>query len=306
MKDSLQTPGRAREVDTVIRGELLNRTLYVDVRYPDECATLWKTGRFTQLGITDYENPDLSDTRFLDGFPAVNRIHLRLGKKVDLSPLRLHAESLISFFANDGVNGIDDFRPFEVLEEVGQIWFRTTVWREDMSSLRRLSLTSYKPVSRDLSELPNAPQLASLSLFRPSIDRLGGLARYGSLRSLSIDSAPQLYDVSELRSMVSIAELGIEKCRKVQGLVNAIEGLALRKLACVDSAALPTISFINRMPDLESFVFMGADVDDGNMCPLISHPSLTHFAFTRKKHFSHSEDDIRAARKASGGTPSLA
>jgi hypothetical protein len=72
----LKMPGRTRENETIINGQLVERTLYVDAEHSKACAELWATGRYSRLGITEGENPDLEDIGFLSDFKKVTRIHL--------------------------------------------------------------------------------------------------------------------------------------------------------------------------------------------------------------------------------------
>ena len=83
--------GRSKEVDTVIGGRLLERTLYIDAVEARACAALWTSGRYTQLGLSAAQNPDLGDVSCLDAFEGVGKLHLMLDRKVDLAPLQQHA-----------------------------------------------------------------------------------------------------------------------------------------------------------------------------------------------------------------------
>jgi hypothetical protein len=52
------------------------------------------------------------------------------------------------------------------------------------------------------------------------------------------------------------------------------------------------------MPNLKWLNLMDTNVIDGDMSPLLRHPSLEYAVFTSKKHFSHTEAQVRAALQA--------
>jgi hypothetical protein len=61
---------------------------------------------------------------------------------------------------------------------------------------------------------------------------------------------------------------------------------------------LENIQFIELMPNLKWLNLMDTNVIDGDMSPLLRHPSLEYSVFTSKKHFSHTEAQVRAALHA--------
>ncbi|KQW27363.1 hypothetical protein [Acidovorax sp. Root402] len=115
-------PGRAKEVDAVISGRLLDRTLYIDAAEARACAVLWKSGRYIQLGLSEAQNPDLAEVSCLDAFDGVGKLHLMLHRKVDLAPLQRHAGDLKAYYCNDDLNPPVDCERFLALESLGQIW----------------------------------------------------------------------------------------------------------------------------------------------------------------------------------------
>lgn len=271
-------PGKARETETIISGELINRTLYIDASRLVECARLWESGHYTQLGISSYENPDLDSLEFLRDFPAITSLHLYLKHKVDLTPLEAHADSLLRFFSNDDINGIRHIKLLPKLVQLGQRWSPDMQFEESLPCLQKLALTGFRPNSEDLSELPLAPALKSLSLYKPGIASLTGLERYTQLASLSIDSASKLVDVSALKSSKFLASVSFERCRKIVDFAGAIQQTEVENLRYVACAALPSVQFVARMPALKKIVFLETDVTDDDMTPLIDHPGLSYGA----------------------------
>jgi hypothetical protein len=99
-------PGRSRVKDVVINGELLNRVFNVDAAESKSCSQVWATGKYTQLHLGSYENPDLKTIECLNDFENIKKIHIMLNHKVDMYPLDRHANTLTEYFCNDDLNPI--------------------------------------------------------------------------------------------------------------------------------------------------------------------------------------------------------
>src|SRR5690606_28027275 len=150
-------PGRTRVVETRVAGRPFERTLYVDATEPRACAALWASGDYTQLGVSEHENPGLKDLSWLAHFEAVSKVHLMLDRVVDSSPLLAHRHHLRGFFCNDDLNGLRDIRPFLVLESLGQAW---------TSALQHAE----HPLLSSLTFLGALPSLQSLNLMGTDVE----------------------------------------------------------------------------------------------------------------------------------------
>nr|WP_315194879.1 leucine-rich repeat domain-containing protein [uncultured Aquabacterium sp.] len=289
-------PGRAREVDTVLAGRLIERTLYIDAAHADGCAERWATGRYTQLGIAEKENPGLSDLSCLEVFTAVSSVHLMLDRAVDVSPLEAHARSLQRFFCNDDLNGLRNCEPFTALQHLGQRWRADLRFAATHPVLQRLSLTHFSPQSADLGSLPDAPNLQGLNLFKPGIKSLSGVARFTHLRGLSVGRAMQLVDVTELANLHELEDVSFDGCRKVQDFAQSVRGLGnLSKVVYSSCSALTDLAFVSDLPRLRWLNILGTDVLSSDRSPIASHPTLDQIMCTSTPGASHTEAQLRQA-----------
>lgn len=292
-------PGRTKEVDTVIGGRLLERTLYIDAGEARACAALWNSGRYTQLGLSEVQNPNLAEVSCLDAFEGVGKLHLMLDRKVDLTPLQRHAGHLKAYYCNDDLNPLIDCECFLALESLGQAWATGVRFAPSHPSLQRLSLTGAAPDSGDLDFLRIAPQLRELNLFRSRVRSLDGLTACPHLAALSLVQPRGLQDISHLGHCKGLAELTLEGARHAEGLADQLEHLVmLKKLVLTSAAPLPSLEFLRSLERLEWFDFSGTDVPDGDLRPLIEHPTLDFVLFSAKKHFSHSAAQVKNLRAA--------
>ena len=292
-------PGHSKEVDTVIGGRLLERTLYIDAVEARACAALWTSGRYTQLGISAAQNPDLGDVSCLDAFEGVGKLHLMLDRKVDLAPLQQHAGDLRAYYCNDGLNPLVDCERFLALESLGQAWAPGMRFAPTYPCLNRLSLTGAAPAAGNLGFLRMAPQLRELNLFRSRIQSLEGLNACRHLAVLSLVQPRDLQDIAHQRQCSGLLELTLGGARQAEGLADQLRHLGmLKKLVLTAAAPLPSLGFLRDLERLDWFDFSHTDVLDGNLQPLIEHPALNFILFTAKKHFSHTAAQVKKSRVA--------
>ena len=292
-------PGRSKEVDTVIGGRLLERTLYIDAVEARACAALWESGRYTQLGLSEAQNPNLAEVSCLDAFEGLHKLHLMLDRKVDLAPLQQHAGDMRAYYCNDDLNPLVDCERFLALESLGQAWAPGIRFAPTYPRLTRLSLTGAAPPTADLGFLRMAPQLRELNLFRSKVRSLDGLAACQNLAVLTLVQPRGLQDIACLCQCEGLLALTLEGARHVEDLATQLKYLRmLKKLVLTKAAPLPSLGFLRNLERLDWLDFSNTDVLDGDLRALVEHPGLSFILFTAKKHFSHTAEQVKRARAA--------
>lgn len=291
-------PGRTRIRDVVIDGVRVHRVLNIDAQESKACAALWASGAFSQLHVGSYENPGLDRLDCLADFGGITRLHVMLLEhRVDLSPLKQHASTLLEYFCNDELNPLNDAKDFEVLQSISQPWDARLDLGAASASLRALFLDRYAPAEKDLSRLPEAPHLKELGLLRPSVTHLAQLDRFPRLETLRLTMARSLTSVAALSGCAALKSLEVEGARKVQDLPATLADCrGLERLVLTNVAELQDVRFVEQMPALRRLTLIGTPIIDGDMTPLIDHPRLEHVVLTHGKHFSHNEGQVRALR----------
>ncbi len=294
----MNLPGRTRIRDVVLNGERVQRVLNIDAQESKACAALWATGDFSQLHVGSYENPGLDRLDCLADFTGITRLHVMLLEhRVDLSPLKQHASTLLEYFCNDDLNPLNDAREFKALQSISQPWNSRLDLGAARSSLRVLFLDRYAPAEKDLSRLPEAPHLQELGLLRPLVTHLTHLDRFPRLEKLSLTMARSLTSVAALTGCTALKSLEVEGARKIQDLRATLSNCrGLERLVLTNVAELQDVRFVEQMPQLRRLILTGTPIIDGDMTPLIDHPHLEHVVFTHGKHFSHNEGQVRALR----------
>lgn len=212
--------------------------------------------------------------------------------RVDLSVLRGNAEWFKHFFTNAGPNAIDDITPFTRLESLGQPWTKKFCVDASLDRLKGLALGGFNPASGDVRDLSVLPSLERLSLYRNRLQSLKGLETIQGLHEFSLDSAPKLEDIDPIVNLKELRELRLENCKVARGFADLLQGEKMLTLRYMKCSPLEHVRFVSRLRSLQSFVFMDTDLLDGDMGPLVAHPTLAHVALTKMKHFTLSERQI--------------
>jgi hypothetical protein len=296
MSAPLSLPGTARVLQPIINGQKLAKTLYIDTAHLDRCVELWSSGAFDELGLESYDNNyKLNDTDVLQRFPKLTRLHINLDRPIDLSGLSHAAEFLVGLNINDDINTIADLTPFTSIERLGFRWNPKTRFPNAMPALRELGLSHFKPDTKDLTTLPHMPSLAHFGLTVAHLESLIGLERLRELQHLQLYRVQGLTSIEEIGALQGLRELDIEGCKGSFDLASALnQSTHLITVRYSRSAPLSSLRFIAQLPKLKHLAFLDTEVEDGDMSPLATHQSLRHVAFTKKKHFSHSDRQLNA------------
>jgi len=294
-------PGRARVTETVVSGSLINRTLYIDASKSAECAELWNSGCYTQIGISCVENPGLNNLDCLDAFDRVTSLHVMLDKQVDLSPVARHSNELKHYFCNDELNDLVDLRGFTSLESISIKWSKRVLLASEYPKLTRLGFVGFSNEEYDNLVPFLVPKLVDLSFWRSAIRLTKDVRLPQILQSLSFGRPRELQGLEKTDlHLLSLKRLCIEGGAKCVGdFSEYLKSLiALEKIELMNTHSLVSVRFIECMPNLKWLNFMDTNVLDGDITPLLRHPSLEHAVFTSKKHFSHTEAQVRSALQA--------
>ena len=142
---------------------------------------------------------------------------------------------------------------------------------ENLPHLKKLSLRDQKELKR-LPPMQAEETLSSLEIFVTKIKTLEGIEKCRRLKTCSLKRNFSLTDISDMADLSSsLEELTIENCPKITDF-SFLERLThMKRLVLMGSNQIPSLSFLNHMPDLRFFKF-SFEVTDGDLRPCLSVP----------------------------------
>jgi Leucine-rich repeat (LRR) protein len=175
----------------------------------------------------------------------------------------------------------------------------TVRWRPGAASLlvqpglEKLLVDGYP--HEDLRPLAGLQRLRHLDLTSRKLASLEGLADLGSLRSLHLYNCPALADFSALGSAPALEVLEFNACRGVCSLEPMAALESLKRLKLEQSGRVGSVRPLQGLKHLEELYLIGITVEDGDLSPLLSLPSLRRVALARSRRHSHTVAQIEAA-----------
>lgn len=258
--------------------------LWIESSRIRECMTHYREKRLYGIVVTTQEYYDLNNLDFLWDYPDVRVIDVcvtPLSGPLDLSGLRALTDLRV---LRCSVPLQLDAAVHPRLEDFSGEWLPQIDFAA-FSRLRRLSLWSFRPRSRDMSGLRVSDSLQELRLVKPGIDSLAGIERVSGLRSLGLYYLrKKVSDYARIGALARLETLDLESCR---GIVDYgfLCGLSrLKKLMLTRCSDLPNVRFVESLPRLVHFSFVDTTVSDGDLRPLLNIP---YVGFTSRRSYSH-------------------
>lgn len=157
-----------------------------------------------------------------------------------------------------------------------------------LSSLKSLQLNNV--AERNLSNLIGSKCLSSLTLLQCGIRSLEGIEIAEQLSSLSLFYCRSLQDMDQLRKQSDhLTYLAIENCPKTQDFswLNVMHKLQYLKL--YGRNTLPNLSFLQTMPDLNTFTF-SMEILDGDLSGCLKIPYV--YCDRNRKYYNLKDADL--------------
>jgi len=119
------------------------------------------------------------------------------------------------------------------------------------------------------------------------ISKLGRIKRLELCWCLALESDEGLSDMKN-----HIEWLHINTSRKFSPKKELFELRNLKVLCLNASGPLDNLRFLSQMPNLLDFRFVDTKIVDGDLTPILEHPSLVNAGFLDKRHYNIKSRDI--------------
>lgn len=217
---------------------------------------------------------------------------------------------IICTFSNANVG--QKFKNTRMDWRYNRIWFeqidsqKKVTWDCKETSIHSLSLDNityatlwylkYKGSSFEIS--PKSDSLLYLQLNSANIQDFSVIKKYKNLKRVELHYCTKVEsdnDISYLQD--SIEFLYIEHSKKLNSL-NEINKLHKLKVLCLNNCGpLKSLNFLNNFPNLIDFRFVNTNIVDGDLTPIIKHPTLRSVGFLNKRHYNYKDIEIDSILK---------
>ncbi len=157
-----------------------------------------------------------------------------------------------------------------------------------LTGLKSLCLSSYN--ENDLCDAVGSPSLDTLDLLLCRIRSLNGIHISKGLKVVKLANCYLLEDINELyESRENLQGLVIDSCKKIRDYSVLAELKNLTRLSIINSGPIPTLSFLDQLPNLKTLI-LSCDIEDGDLsyCDRLEHVSI----YPNKRHFNRKNEDF--------------
>jgi len=254
----------------------------------DYFINLINSKKIKSIGISSSKGYDTSNLDFLKECPEIEKIYT-VGDGYELQSLN-YLKHLTFISTASNIEQVD-FSNFPQLSYCCINWGKNVLNLDKCKNLQHLRIYKYKSLQNNLTQLPLFGELKILELVSSSILTLNGIEKYALLTDFKGYYLSKLESIKAITGLKALASLILENCKKIKDFEELRVNQSLIKLILSDCGDIKSIGFIRGLKNLDFFTFVGTNVVDGDMTPCVG---LGYFAFTNRKNYSHTMDEVKA------------
>lgn len=153
-------------------------------------------------------------------------------------------------------------------------------------------VNDFKPKDRCFDNFPAITTAIYLELNLSNVHSFRGISKLGAVKRLELHYCTKLErdeGLSELKD--DIEWLHINQSKKFVA-VEDLFILKKLKVLCLNACApVENLQFLKEFPGLVDFRFVDTNVIDGDLIPLLEHPTLLNVCFLNKRHYNLKEKE---------------
>lgn len=232
------------------------------------------------------------DVEFLNHLHFINHLRIKLSsmttENVDFSPLYDMPEVLSLSCQNTYGPKLNHFSPIDYSKVKGLVHLFVSVNRGTLNfhkvqSLKTLIITGFKGSNYDLTDMFCSTQLDTLEMIQCGVHSLKGIGLSSRMQCVYLSYNRKLKDVSALADVKNtLKALRITNCSQIEdfSVLEQLDNLELLELT--GSNTVPSLSFLDKMKNLKTFIF-NINVQDGDLTPCL-RLSYVYSARNRKQY----------------------
>jgi hypothetical protein len=178
--------------------------------------------------------------------------------------------------------------------------------KESLLGGQYLQVRGFKSKRKSFEDFPANGTVKYIHLSLSNVTSFKGVSVLGKVKRLELHYCLKLetdHGLSEISD--SIEWLHINQSKKLS-LGDELLGLSNLKVLCLNSCApLPNLKFLDCFPQLLDFRFVDTNVLDGDLTPILRHPTLCSIGTLDKRHYNMRWEDLQnslATRRAGATT----
>jgi hypothetical protein len=137
--------------------------------------------------------------------------------------------------------------------------------------------------------------LLYLELNSSNIQSFNGIEKMERLKRLELHHCTKVENDSGLSGVaVTLEHLHINQSKKFVPIEELFLLKNLRVLCLNSCGNLENLEFLNHFPKLIDFRFVDTNVLDGNLSPILEHPTIRSVGYLNKKHFNIKTEKMKS------------
>jgi len=142
--------------------------------------------------------------------------------------------------------------------------------------------------------LPASDNLLYLQLNWANLKDFQGIAKFDNLKRLELHYCTKLEnDLGLSQFKRNLQYLHINQSKKLRFGDDLLSLSNLRVLCLNNCGSIDNLSFLKFFPNLIDFRFVDTNILDGDLKPIIEHPSIKTVGFLNKRHYNLKDDQLK-------------
>ena len=142
--------------------------------------------------------------------------------------------------------------------------------------------------------LTETDKLLYLELNWANIKNFDGIEKFNNLKRLELHYCVKLEnDLGLSRVSNSLEFLHINLSKKINLTDELLQLKNLKVLRLNACGTIDNLDFLENFPNLIDFRFVDTNILDGNLKPILEHPTIRTVGFLNKKHYNYKDEKIK-------------
>jgi len=152
-----------------------------------------------------------------------------------------------------------------------------------------------KEKTTPFANLPDSEKLLYLELNWANIKNFYGIEKFKNLKRLELHYCVKLEDDKGLSQVSrSLEYLHIDQSKKFKFTDELLNLKKLRVLCLNACGPIENLNFLSEFPNLINFRFVDTNILDGNLKPILEHPTIRTVGFLNKKHYNFKDEKLNS------------